>query len=313
MIAPVLISVVVPCYNQARFLRRCVKSVLDAYLQNIEILIVDDGSTDDTLSVARTIDGPVTIIRQSNAGLSAARNIGLRHATGQFVYLLDADDYVLSDAFGEVCRNQLTSTEADVLFGNWQVVSADEKFQRIDEPRLIEGPDTVHQLLAGNAFPVHAAITRRVKFVEAGDFDTILRGFEDWDMWIRIAKAGGMFQRIEPTICAYRQSAGSMSRSHTRMLESGLTVIRKHRFAHGKSCRKCKSLQAEAAHQLRYHLYMNCLRDEIQAARKAQGLLSALRLLGRSVWSDPGLAMTLIRIRWEMLRRTTFGSSGKTV
>src|SRR5215211_9350661 len=92
-----LVSVVIPCYNQAHFLGEAIESVLSQSYRNFEILVVDDGSTDNTSEVASRYER-VRIVRQENRGLSGARNRGLREAKGEYVVFLDADDRLLPGA-----------------------------------------------------------------------------------------------------------------------------------------------------------------------------------------------------------------------
>src|SRR5262245_8511327 len=108
MQTPGLVSIVIPCFNQARFLATAIESALAQTDQRCEIIVVDDGSTDDTRTVAAEYP-TVTCISQTNAGLPAARNCGLRRSTGEYVIFLDADDRLLAEAakrgVGELLRN----------------------------------------------------------------------------------------------------------------------------------------------------------------------------------------------------------------
>jgi len=99
-----LVSVVIPCYNQAHFLGEAIESVLAQSYPNFEIIVVDDGSTDDTSEVARRYPG-VRLVRQENKGLSGARNAGLAHSEEEYVVFLDADDRLLPDALETVLEH----------------------------------------------------------------------------------------------------------------------------------------------------------------------------------------------------------------
>ena len=101
-----LVTVVIPCYNQAHFLTEAIESVLSQSYPNFEVVVVDDGSTDDTSEVAGRYPQKVRLIRQENRGLSGARNTGIGHARGEYVVFLDADDRLLPEAL-EVGIEQL--------------------------------------------------------------------------------------------------------------------------------------------------------------------------------------------------------------
>jgi glycosyltransferase involved in cell wall biosynthesis len=93
-----LVTVVIPCYNQAHFLGEAIESVLEQTYPHYEIVVVDDGATDNTSEVASRYPGKVRLIRQENRGLSGARNTGIRHSEGEYMVFLDADDRLLPEA-----------------------------------------------------------------------------------------------------------------------------------------------------------------------------------------------------------------------
>ena len=119
---PIAISVIVPCYNQGEFLENCIGSVLKQTFQNWECIIINDGSTDETEKITLSLskkDNRIKYISQPNSGVSAARNMGIRDAKGEFILPLDADDYI-SDNFLEIALQKLSnSTSLKVVFGCW--------------------------------------------------------------------------------------------------------------------------------------------------------------------------------------------------
>lgn len=119
------VSVVIPAFNAAQDLPRCLESVFKQSYQNLEIIIVDDGSRDDTLSVAKDLssqDGRCTVIHQDNAGLSGARNTGIDHASGKFLFFLDSDDFIGPDEIRDLVRRQ-AETDADMTIGGFTYVT----------------------------------------------------------------------------------------------------------------------------------------------------------------------------------------------
>src|SRR5829696_1766997 len=122
-----LVSVVIPCYNQAHYLGEAIESVLAQSYPYIEIVVIDDGSTDNTSKVAGSYSG-VCCIRQDNQGLSAARNTGLRHSEGEYVVFLDADDRLLPEALQAGIECLQTNPECAVTFGHYRLIASDGSF-----------------------------------------------------------------------------------------------------------------------------------------------------------------------------------------
>lgn len=120
-----LVSVIIPAFNQQAWLEQCLRSVLTQSVTDLEVLVVDDGSADATAAITRTVarqDGRVRLLQQANAGAGAARNHGLRLASGQFVHFVDADDWLVPDAYAHWQRALLHSPQADVLLANFHEV-----------------------------------------------------------------------------------------------------------------------------------------------------------------------------------------------
>jgi glycosyltransferase involved in cell wall biosynthesis len=124
-----LVSVVIPCYNQAHFLGEAIESVLAQRHPRLEVIVVDDGSPDDTSEVAARYPG-VRCVRQENQGLSAARNAGLRHSGGEYVVFLDADDRLLPEAIEAGLRGFEAHPECAFVYGDYRVIATDGSFLR---------------------------------------------------------------------------------------------------------------------------------------------------------------------------------------
>lgn len=182
-----LVSVIIPCYNYGQYLLDAVESVDRQSLSNIEIIIVDDGSTDgptltqiEQLADARP---DLTIIRQENRGLPAARNCGIGVARGRYICCLDADDR-LDPTYLEKTAAILESRPDMALAYSWARLFEDEDGVWQTEPF------NPQKLLTYNFLPV-AALFRRDAWVAVGGYDESLRiGYEDWDFWLRLAGAG---------------------------------------------------------------------------------------------------------------------------
>ncbi len=176
-----LITVVIPCYKQAHYLGEALESVLAQTHSRREIIVVDDGSPDNTTEVAARYTG-VRCISQSNQGLSAARNTGLRESTGEYLVFLDADDRLLPEALA--CGLERLRMHPDCAF-----VAGQYRFIASDGTPLPETPKPYGRrnhylaLLHDNFITMHAAVMyRRSVFETVGHFDVSLRAAEDYDI-----------------------------------------------------------------------------------------------------------------------------------
>jgi glycosyltransferase involved in cell wall biosynthesis len=221
----VAISVVIPAYNAERTIRETVKSVLDQSFADFELLVIDDGSTDGTLSVLEGFtDKRLQVHSFSNAGLSASRNRGTALARGQFVAFLDADDLWTPGKLAAQLEALERHPEA-VLAYSWvnymdsQSKPLGQGLRRSDSGLVLEALLLVNFLESGSN-----PLIRRTQLIEAGGFDETLTSGEDWDCWLRLA-AHRSFMLVPQADVLYRKSAGSMSRNTVRMEKNILQVI----------------------------------------------------------------------------------------
>lgn len=191
------VSVVIPAYNSATYVREAVDSVLRQTFPAHEILIVDDGSTDGTAAVVRSLKGPVRYFFQPNAGQAAARNRALREATGDWIALLDADDLWPPAKLEEQATFLSLHPHVDFVFGN---LSNFRDTPRSTEPEILDPEvhadlrahatdvrDLALHLLTVNPVAVSSVVFRRSCVEGVGHFDESLRYCEDLDYWLRIA------------------------------------------------------------------------------------------------------------------------------
>jgi len=180
------VSVVMPCYNGERFVAAAIDSVLAQTHADIELIVVDDGSTDSSLDVVRRYGDKVRLLTQANQGPSAARNHGIYSATGEYVAFLDADDY-WEPRFAEVMVAALQQSNAVLAYCGWQNVYVEGNSPPPFVPPEYEN-ENKHVTLLSNAslWPIHAMLTRRDDLLEIGAFDVNLPACEDYDLWLKL-------------------------------------------------------------------------------------------------------------------------------
>ncbi len=198
------VSVVIPCFNYGKYLRECLDSVFAQTYPDIEVIVVDDGSTDDTKQVCGRYP-KVRYVYQENKGLSAARNAGIRHAKGQYIQPLDADDRLGPTAI-EQCVKLLDS--ADIACPGQQEFERGNRFYARTGWNF-----SLATIIKGNRLHC-ASMFRRKAWIAAGGYDETMRdGFEDWDFWVRVIASG--FDRIrviDEPLFFYRVHTDSMLR-----------------------------------------------------------------------------------------------------
>ena len=190
---PELISVVMPSYNAAGTLRKSIDCVLDQSWSRTELIIVDDGSTDDSVEVIKSYGDRVTLIEQPNSGPGPARNRGITAARGEFIAFLDADDWWTPDCL-EKLHAALQDSPAGLAYCGWQNVGSGSKGSAPFVPPDFEmqAMDKAEAFLSKAArWPIHAALTRRRVLDDAGGgFDEQWPTCMDFDLWLRIGLAG---------------------------------------------------------------------------------------------------------------------------
>ncbi|HWE46910.1 MAG TPA: glycosyltransferase [Caulobacteraceae bacterium] len=211
-----LLSVIVPVHNGARFLAEAIGSVLAQAYPRLEIIVVDDGSTDEIEDTVRGLPVDVRFLRQNNLGAAAARNRGYREAAGELIAFLDVDDLWPDGALDAMLR-RLIDGGFDVVQGHGQLFSR-------------EGAAPVEYLShPGESFPYYigAAVFRRSALETVGLFDESLRFSEDTDWFVRAREAGLVTERLDQATLLVRRHAGNMTRGKSLVEVNALRVFKK--------------------------------------------------------------------------------------
>ena len=287
------VAVIIPTFNHAHFLADAIGSVLEQTRQADEIIVVDDGSTDDPAAVVAKFQG-VRLIRQDNRGLSAARNTGLRGCKTSHIVFLDADDRLLPSALQAGLDCIADRPDSAFVYGGYRLTW--ESDQPVSSDRFTSIDEDAHLvMLRGNQIGMVAAVLfRRDCLLAVNGFDETLRRCEDFDLYLRITQRYPIASH--PTIIAeYRKHGQNMSNDYAEQLKTVLGILDRHeaRVATDPSTRAAlregraysrafyvpRMLDAASVRWRTHHDIGILVKDLIQAA-KWSPYLAVRRLLG---------------------------------
>jgi len=226
---PARVSVIVPAYNVERYLPDAVRSVRCQTWKDLELIIVDDGSTDGTGEVAERLaseDERLRVVHKPNGGLSSARNAGIRVARGEYLCFLDADDVFLPDKLQKQVSFLSFFSGCDLVYSDYYLGDhhANPNLLQCKSPPAIELTELLSYC---NWLTVMCELARASLLEKIGGFDESLSSSEDWDFWIRASRCGTLSYLPGP-VGVYRIHHGQMHRNQLRMRSNQRQVVRKH-------------------------------------------------------------------------------------
>jgi glycosyltransferase involved in cell wall biosynthesis len=283
MSAHPLISVVMPCFNAQDYLREAVDSVLAQTYDNIELIVIDDGSTDRSLDLLQDYGERIRVIRQANRGPYPARNLGVAESRGELLAFLDADDWWSPDCLEKLAGALAAHPQAAVAYCGWQNVGKDGGRSDPYVPPDYELADKAERFLRAAApWPIHAALLRRPVFDAVGGFDLDLHSCMDYDLWLRIAVARPIV-RVPEVMAFYRHHAsGQITSVQWRQARNVWLVKRKFLRDHPEQVAHlgADTLRALVDGGLLKRGYDNFWRRDLISARQIFRLAFATRAWG---------------------------------
>ncbi len=281
------VSVVIPGYNCAAYIGQTLASVLAQPVDGLEVLLVDDGSTDDTVAIAIACaqglnDPRLRVIQLANGGVCKARNRGIAEARGSYICLLDHDDWWYPHKLPRQLEEMARHPEAGVVFSTferWFPNATDGRFPAPESVDVSATPDDIdpdfsgwihHQFLLDCWMLTSTSMFRREVFERCGTFDESLPFSEDWDLWLRVAREFQFIQLRRPTTL-YRMHASQGSGYH-RPVDYRTRLLERTAAEHGLSSRDGRTItRQQFNHQLaRYHA--DFARGELHAGRRRSAL-----------------------------------------
>lgn len=269
----ILVSVIVPAYNAAATIGETLLSIRRQTHRNLEIIVVDDGSTDATRAVAQAHaaqDGRIKLVSQRNAGVAAARNAGLAAATGLLVAPVDADDLWRPEKIAlQVAMLAERGPRTSLVYAWYALIDDESRVRGVARPRE-EG--NVLPVLCTRNIVGHGSspLMWRKDVLSVGGYDTALRaqgaqGCEDWKLYLALARLGA-FAVVPAVLIGYRQGQASMSSDIAQMLRSHNTIVADLKRTHADLAVPVRKGQVEIAH---YYLKRAIRAGEYRSAMQA--------------------------------------------
>ena len=268
-----LFTVVIPAYNAEAFVCNALDSVASQTFTDYEVIVVDDGSTDET---SREIaswskkypEVNLEILKQANKGIGGARNTGIRQANGVFVGFLDADDVWLEQKLEFVADHIKEAPGVDV-------VCHDEWLQmdKVGKKRLTYGPYATYRdlLFNGNCISTSATVVRRQKILEVGGFSEDMRfnGVEDYDLWLRLGRAGCRIEYLHKILGVYQVCGQGVTNNIVLHNQNAMNVLEAHfQRWHPKTLYYRCLIRRRRARTLRSHGHVFMMRGNHREAQR---------------------------------------------
>jgi len=228
-----LISIIMPAYNAEKYIEESILSAVNQTYQNWELIIINDGSTDSTRTIAEKFssrDKRIKVINQQNKRLAAARNIGIKNSTGQWIAFLDADDIWAPSKLEKQVELSEKLPHIDVLYTDGWIFKYDD-LSNVTPYSIKKGEFTSDEMYlleyTGNYIPVISVMAKRDIIGKIGfpEEDIFFFGCEDWDCWLRMAKAGANFYGMDENLFYYRRHDSNMSGKSLQIAQAA-TLLR---------------------------------------------------------------------------------------
>lgn len=217
-----LVSVVMPAYNAAPYLPETIESVLAQTFNDFELLIIDDGSTDNTAEIAHQYsqqDSRVKLLSQENQGVSVARNLGIQMSLGEFVAFLDSDDQWLPDKLAVHIEHLTLQPELGISFAKIEFMSPEGNPMKQFSNSSLTNLTPIDFYYENLIITPSNVVIRRAVFEQIGNFDPNLKGTEDAELFLRTSCNGWKVEGIDRVLTRYRTSIGGVSSQLSRMEE----------------------------------------------------------------------------------------------
>lgn len=329
-----ILSIVIPVYNAEKYLASALDSVFNQSFENYEVIVVNDGSTDNTTEVIHPyiIKNRIKYIKQENHGPSAARNRGIKEATGDFICFLDADDLLLPDCLSDSVAILKEKPDVGILFKNYFKINMGDTvedsltghFEEANHWKLFEKlgglfplgiqdvwiiKEAYFVLLLRNFVFLSGTITRRQLLIDLGGFNETMRMGEDRDLWLRIALNAEVAVSKKPG-SIYRRRSGSLVENRELFLQSQIYTPMKNYYPENLNSEQTIAFVKNQRNH--YYSYAQYLSQRYRSQKARDLLLECLRQIGWN-WGHYYIFILMLLPAWSLrvLRFLKQGSSIK--
>jgi len=205
------ISVVIPTYNRARYIGSAVRSALQQKYENFEVLVVDDGSHDETEEIISSIQDPrLRYIKKDHAGAPDTRNLGIAEANGEYIFWLDSDDVMMPNVLTEYARMARGWPDADVFYGNIEIFNDAGETKVVTYPDYYQEKNLLTKMIRDSILPNPGSMVRKRLYEQFGGYSRAFRRAHDYEFWTRVAP-NARFKHVGIVGCRWRWHEGNMS------------------------------------------------------------------------------------------------------
>ncbi|MBD3322693.1 MAG: glycosyltransferase [Chitinivibrionales bacterium] len=225
------ISVVIPLYNGETFIAECLESVFAQTDQPMEVIVVDDGSTDKSVEIVKNFEKNITVINQKNSDVSAARNAGVKAAHGELIAFLDQDDLWEPSKLEKQIALFMKEPDIDLVFTDLVKIGPSGKKRHPKDrdkiARSLTDSNLFHKLAIKNVLMPSAVMVKKGSFVKAGLFDESFATCGDYEMWLRMAGMNMKFRYVSDPLTVYRYHGANESKKTDIMNEDRIKAVEK--------------------------------------------------------------------------------------
>jgi glycosyltransferase involved in cell wall biosynthesis len=290
------ISLIIPTHSRPRLLPRAVESVLAAGT-DVEVVVVDDASTDDTAEVCRAMKGINYVRLDHNQGVAGARNVGVLASSAEYIAFLDDDDLRLPGTLDRQLAVLRNTPDAALIYGQALIGGAIDRFAPDRYPKPCPEGDVFWQLVTQNFIPSGSVIFRRSCLSSTGLLDHSLAGIDDWDLWVRVAALYPVAALDEPVVI-WRRPAPDSDQSSARAVEMvalSTRQFRRHWMKMSRAAETSRVVRRRAARQFSQNMATHLVTEAVRSLSCGQVMRANHCVVAALRNHSQGIAWRLLR------------------